>query len=381
MAKSLALDLSAGLPDVSVTVSEFVDLLNETYEFAFPSIVISGELANLRVSRGRWVYFDLKDESASVKFFGTIYNLPGPLEDGMLLNVRGVPHMHELYGFSVNVQFIAPVGEGSIRRAHELLQAKLQAEGLFDDNRKRQLPYPPRRIGLITSAQSAAYADFVKILAARWGGLQIDLVDVQVQGEPAAAQLVAAITRLNALSEPPDVIVLIRGGGSADDLACFSSELVTRAVATSRLPTLVAIGHEVDVSLAELAADRRASTPDKQAVLEILANTVERMYDLVHDRIYQARTVNKDVAKTIEQAMTRQLRQLREQLESSRQLLNVLSPNAALKRGYAIVRGSSGVTIGGQQGSQDMLPSKGDIVHIELLHAQLEAIVDHITPK
>ncbi len=170
------------------TYSDFVALLNQTLEFAYPSVSITGELANFRVSRGRWVYFDLKDNEASVKFFGTVYQLPGPLEDGLLLKVRGQPRLHPLYGFSVNVMSIQPAGEGSLRRAANLLRAKLAAEGLLDESRKRSLPYPPARIGLITSKQSAAYADFIKILDTRWRGVNIDLIDVQVQGEAAPGQ-------------------------------------------------------------------------------------------------------------------------------------------------------------------------------------------------
>lgn len=373
------------LPDVKVTVSEFVDLLNETYEFAFPSIVISGELANLRISKNKWLYFDLKDDTASVKFFGTVHHLPGPLENGMLLNVRGAPHMHDLYGFSVNVQLIQPAGEGSIRRAAELLQAKLKAEGLFDDSRKRSVAYPPQRIGLITSAQSAAYADFIKILGVRWGGLQIDLVDVQVQGEVAPAQIVQAIERFSSLAEPPEVLVLIRGGGSADDLAAFSSEQVTRAVAASRIPTLVAIGHEVDVSLAELAADRRASTPsnaaellvpDKRDVLNRVTAAVAAMHASVQERISSARSEYRQAAQILHADVSAILSGQRTGLETTRQLLAALSPDAALKRGYAIVRDGRGRVIGGRRAQP---PENGAIVHIELLRSRLEARITKVT--
>jgi exodeoxyribonuclease VII large subunit len=333
--------------NVIVSVSEFVNLLNQTYDYVFPSVTIVGELANFRVSKNRWVYFDLKDDEASVKFFGTVYMLPGPLEDGLILQVRGTPHMHNLYGFSVNVEHIQPAGEGSIRRAAELLTAKLQGEGLFDDSRKRPLPYPPERIGLITSRQSAAYADFIKILAARWSGLQIDMVDVQVQGEAAPEQIVAAIDRFNEMPEPPEVLVIIRGGGSADDLAAFSTESVTRAVAASRVPTLVAIGHEVDLSLAELAADKRASTPsnaaellvpDKRTELTNLIRITEQMYEAVEDYVTQGRAQLEDFVRDSAEIVERLLQHQMMHLEQSRQLLEVLSPQAALKRGYAIVR-------------------------------------------
>src|ERR1700761_6094184 len=108
--------------DIELGVSDFVALLNQTMEFAYPSVTITGELANFTVSRNRWVYFDLKDEFSSVKFFGTVYQLPGPLEDGMLLKVRGQPRLHPLYGFSVTIMQMQPAGEGSLRRAAELLQ-------------------------------------------------------------------------------------------------------------------------------------------------------------------------------------------------------------------------------------------------------------------
>lgn len=328
-------------------VSDFVAYLNQTLEVAYPYVTIQGELANFRVSKNRWVYFDLKDDASSVKFFGTVYALPGPLEEGMVVRVSGNPRLHNLYGFSVNVQTITPVGEGALRRAADLLAAKLQAEGLFDAERKRRLPYPPQRIALITAADSAAYADFIKILNARWRGVTIDHYDVQVQGEPAPGQIVAAITAANAAAELPDVIVLTRGGGSADDLAAFSTEQVTRAVASSRVPTLVAIGHEVDVSLAELAADQRASTPSNAA--ELL--TPDRA--VVLRQLAVARTELSEVLVRVVATRKEWLKQQRLELDrglqaayqtavlrlrTARQLLQAYDPTAALQRGYALVR-------------------------------------------
>jgi exodeoxyribonuclease VII large subunit len=330
-----------------ISVSEFVALLNQTFEYAFPSVTISGELANFRVSKGKWLYFDVKDDAASVKFFGTIYQLPGPLEDGMLVKVRGVPRLHNLYGFSVTVQSIQPTGEGAIRRAADLLKAKLAGEGFFDQERKRALPYPPTRIGLITSAQSAAYADFTKILNARWQGLTIELIDVQVQGEPAVGQIVHALEQFNSLAEPPDVVVLIRGGGSADDLAAFSTEQVTRAVAASRIPTLAAIGHEIDISLAELVADRRASTPSNAAELlvpdrantrAILNDYADQLHRFIESHIAHAMTNVIQAEQMNHDVMTLCLRLQQEGLQRRLELLGAFDPRAVLRRGYAIVR-------------------------------------------
>ena len=333
--------------DLELNVSEFVALLNQTLEFAYPSVIISGELANFRVSKNRWVYFDLKDELATVKFFGTVYQLPGPLEDGMLLKVRGQPRLHQLYGFSINIQTIQPAGEGTIRRAAELLQVKLAIEGLFDESRKRPLPYPPERIGLITSKQSAAYADFIKVLNARWRGVWVALIDVQVQGEIAPAQIAQAIEQLNAQAQPPEVLVLIRGGGSAEDLAAFSTEQVTRAVAASRVPTLVAIGHEIDLSLAELAADRRASTPsnaaellvpDRLQILAYLQAAGQSFQWAAQSRLQRLQAELKQWRADLEHHVNQSLQGARQILQSRAQLITVLSPEAILRRGYGIIR-------------------------------------------
>jgi len=330
-----------------LSVSEFVALLNQTLEYAYPSVTVTGELANFRVSKNKWVYFDLKDENSSVKCFGTVYQLPGPLEDGMLLTVRAQPRLHQLYGFSLNVISMQPTGEGTIRRAAELLQAKLTAEGLFDEDRKRALPYPPCRIGLITSSESAAYADFIKIISARWAGLEIELIDVQVQGDAAPAQIVSAIDRFNGQAEPPDVLVITRGGGSAEDLQAFSHEQVTRAVAASRVPTLVAIGHEVDISLAELAADQRASTPsnaaemlvpDRQHVLMQLTDYRRQLHRGLDDLVADTKQRVKDWQTDLQQYMLQRLKFEQSSLAGKAQLLSVLNPEAVLRRGYAIVR-------------------------------------------
>ena len=370
--------------DLIFSVSDFVGLLNQTLEYAYPSLIIVGELANMRVSKGKWVYFDLKDEHSSVKFFGTVYQLPGPLEDGMMVQVRGVPRLHNLYGFSVTVQFMQPVGEGSLRKAAELLQAKLTAEGLFDPIRKRPLPYPPQRVGLLASAESAAYHDFVKILNERWAGVEVLLADVQVQGELAPGQIVAAIDYFNAHVQDIDVIVITRGGGSAEDLAAFSTEQVTRAVAGSRAPTIVAIGHEVDVSLAELAADQRASTPsnaaqllvpDKKHVQDSLQISRIQLGHGLSQAVKLASLRVADQAKSLQIYSARVLERNAQQLRLQRQLLLALSPQAAMRRGYAIVRSESGEVI---SGIARLKP--GETVRIVLHDGQAEARVMTILP-
>lgn len=370
------------MTDPAFSVSEFVAVLNQTLEYAYPNVTVTGEIANFRISKNRWVYFDLKDDESSVKFFGTVYMLPGPLEDGMMVTVRGLPRLHQLYGFSVTAQSIRPVGEGSIKKAAKLLEMKLAAEGLFDVERKRPIPHPPTHIGLIASAESAAYRDFIKIINARWGGVRITLIDVQVQGDISPAQVSRAIEQFNGLAVPPDVLVVTRGGGSAEDLQAFSTEQVTRAVAASRIPTVVAIGHEVDISLAELAADQRASTPSNAAELlvpdrkamraglrvhrERLLHSAERT---VHDA-WRALVLHRETLW----ASTEQIAsQAKAQLAMRLRLLNALDPQTALSRGYALVRNGQTVVRSGRD------VRTGQELDIQLQDAHLTTEVKRIT--
>ncbi|MEK7153720.1 MAG: exodeoxyribonuclease VII large subunit [Patescibacteria group bacterium] len=370
------------MAEPAFSVSEFVAVLNQTLEYAYPAVTITGELANFRVSKNRWVYFDLKDEEAKVRFFGTVYQLPGPLENGMMIAVRGMPRLHPQYGFSVTAQTIRPIGEGSIKKAAALLEAKLTAEGLFDAERKRPLPYPPLHIGLITSSESAAYRDFIKIISARWGGVKITLIDVQVQGEVAVPQVIRAIEQFNTLAAPPEVLVLTRGGGSAEDLQAFSTEQVTRAVAASRIPTLVAIGHEIDISLAELAADQRASTPsnaaellvpDRKALLGTLHAYRERLAHIVARAILDARAELSVERETLRGSTEQLVAQARQQLGLRAQILNAFDPQAALMRGYAVVRKGTAYIRSGTQLEQ------GDELDVQLTDAHLTTTIKRIT--
>jgi exodeoxyribonuclease VII large subunit len=371
-----------GSTELMLGVGEFVALLNQTLEYAYPNVTVTGELANFRISKNRWVYFDLKDEEATVRFFGTVYMLPGPLEDGMMLAVQGNPRLHPQYGFSVNILRMRPVGEGSIKKAAALLEKKLAAEGLFDPSRKRALPYPPRRIGLVTSGESAAYRDFIKVIGARWGGLEILLIDVQVQGEASPGQITAAIAQFNGMPEPPDVLVVTRGGGSAEDLAAFSTEQVTRAVASSRIPTIVAIGHEVDVSLAELAADQRASTPSNAAELlvpdrkQLLAGLAQLRLQLGRDARQAVQTARAQLKHTLQfarQTAEHTLQGAGERLKLQRQLLQAFDPQAALQRGYALVRVGKTLVRSGRELQTD------DEIDITLRDANVTAAVKRVT--
>lgn len=327
-------------------VSDFVAILNQTLEYAYPEVYIVGELANLKVSKGKWIYFDLKDQQSSVRFFGTIYNLPGPLEDGMQLQVSGTPRLHQRFGFSVTVRTIRPVGEGTIKKAAALLKEKLHKEGLFEVGRKRQIPRPPEKIGLVTSGESAAYADFIKVVGQRWGGMEIIHADVQVQGESAPQQIIEAIDRLNG-HDALDVIVVTRGGGSADDLQAFSTESVVRAVAGSRTPVLVAIGHEIDESLSELAADMRASTPSNAAELLVpdrvevavqVQSSVSNVPRILEKLIVQRTELLSRHTLEAQQYVQRVIDAQAHDLALLRQTLHGYDPKRILSQGYAVIK-------------------------------------------
>jgi exodeoxyribonuclease VII large subunit len=329
-------------------------------EAAYSGVVITGELANFRISKNRWVYFDLKDDDCTLKFFGTVYQLPGPLEDGMMIKVKGVPRLHNTYGFSVNIISLSLSGEGSIKRAASLLHAKLEKEGLFGKDRKRSLPYPPTRIGLITSKQSAAYADFIKVLNHRWNGLDIKFIDIQVQGEIAPSQIVEALENFNAIAEPPEVIVLIRGGAS-------------------RMPTVVAIGHEVDVSLSELAADMRASTPSNAAELlvpdkkQALNEVLYIKNQLKHSVLGVIKTAEVDLRSIIKELnyyLTQILDKSKESLNEKSKLIEAYNPTSILSRGYSIVRNKEGKVL---KSSRNITPN--DLLAVQLSQGQFEARV------
>ena len=333
-------------------VGEFVAYVNQTLEMSYPFVTVEGEVSGYRVSKGKWVYFDLKDETAMVRCFSTIYMLHAPLEDGMMVRVSGSPRLHPLYNFTFNVQAVMAIGEGALRRQADLLRVKLEAEGLFDPGRKRRLPAVPRHIALIASEQSAAYADFVKIAQARWGGIVIDHFDVQVQGEVAAEQIVGALAAVNALAEPPEALVLTRGGGSAEDLASFNDERVVRAVAASRVPTLVAVGHEVDTVLAELAADARASTPSNAAELLLPDKREEQrrvqawhreLDNSLHKFIMQKRQQLGASQALLTHYLLGRFDATVEQMYTWKRLLVALDPHRPLQHGYALVHSADGL--------------------------------------
>jgi len=362
--------------------SDFVAVLNQTLDYAYPNVLIRGEVAEFRIRKNRWVYFKLVDSTASVSFFGTVQQLSHEVKEGMLFQVRGFPRLHQLYGFSIQVQFMQPVGEGSIKKSADILIEKLKKEGLFDASHKKFVEVPPRRIGLITSVESAAYHNVIKILNQRWGGLSIELIDVHVQGESAQSDIIDALYTFEQQSTPPDAVLITRGGGSAEDLSVFSSEPVTRAVASCSIPTVVAIGHETDVSLAELAADMRASTPSNAAELLVPDRKDVRQYLQQSQetlRLYSHRVLGSQRDELVEQRKQLDMLVLscldwhKTNLNRMKQIIMALDPNVLLQRGYSVIRDEAGQVI-----RSGAMLQKEDLLAIQFSDADVNALVQSV---
>ncbi len=333
---------------VRLSVSDFVALVNQTFDYAMPNIVIVGEVSGYNVRQGKWVRFKLKDEHSAVDFFGSVFQVRQPIEDGMIIAVVGRPRLSDKWGFSVSIQSVQPVGEGSIKRSFELLKKRLEAEGLFDDSRKRQLPELPSYVGVISSTQSAGFTDFIKILNERWGGMRVDVAHTLVQGVNAPAQIIRAIEYFNSAGEPPEVVVIVRGGGDADDLAAFNDEALVRAIAASRIPTLVGVGHEIDTTLADLASDLRAATPtnaaqllvpDRRELIERSRAIVQRIIPTLERRLEDSRRDAVNIMQVPERLIMERLKALKDETAHTLELLRQYDPAIILERGYALVRG------------------------------------------
>ena len=330
------------------SVSDFLAVVNQALETAFGSVEVEGEVAEFKVNHQKYVFFNLKDADGTVGCFMTVWQLRTPVEDGMRVVVRAVPKVTAWGKFSLTVQEVRPVGEGNLKRSMELLRKKLADEGLFDDERKRSLPKYPRRVAVISSVEAAGYADFMKIASERWGGTHFLVANVKVQGETAADQAVRALEYFSQLAELPEVVVMLRGGGSADDLVSFSDELLVRAVAGSRVPVLTGIGHEVDESLCDLAADVRASTPSNAAELLFpdKYSVVNQLKLQLHSALsVVAREVDdwqERVADAQRQALTAwrgRIDEMEREVALKKNLIAEYDPEAVLQRGYAIIEG------------------------------------------
>lgn len=365
----------------SISVSELTGHIKAILEGTFPSIWVSGEISDVVRPRSGHVYFTLKDAQSQIRgvmWRSAAARLKEPLKDGQSVQCFGDVEVYAPRGtYQLVVRKVQTQGVGGLQAAFQRLQAKLNEEGLFDADRKKSLPSFPRRIGVITSPSGAAIQDFLKAASHRWRGTEIVIIPSLVQGNEAVERIVRAIQSAHNYRPKLDALVLARGGGSLEDLWCFNDEAVVRAVAACTIPTVSAIGHEIDVTLCDLAADVRALTPTDGATkvlpngdslrrnvqnlgqrmrrqatqmlesrrirLESIATrtVLKRPHDIVHDR---SRVLD-DLDARARRAIFAKIKLGRAQLASSAAALSALSPLQVLTRGYSVTLTDAGKAI------------------------------------
>ena len=264
-------------------VAELTRLIKATLENEVGTVWIEGEISNFTRASSGHLYFTLKDADAQIRgamFRGNASTVRFEPKDGMKVRVHGEITVYEKRGeYQIIVRRMEEAGKGNLQEQFEKLKAKLQAEGLFEIERKKKLPMLPQRIGIVTSPTGAAVRDMINIFRRRFPNLHITLIPVRVQGDGAATEIAAAIDLFNALRNV-DVLIVGRGGGSLEDLWAFNEEVVARAIARSQIPTISAVGHEIDFTICDFVADLRAPTPSAAAELVVQPKSV--LEDTLH---------------------------------------------------------------------------------------------------
>jgi len=333
------------------TVSQITLRLKDTIEeeFGYEYVWLTGEVSNFRgnYASGHW-YFSLKDDNAQISavcFKWANQGIKFLPEDGMEVICAGQIGVYEKQGvYQVNIKHMEPKGVGAQALALEKLREKLFKEGLFSEERKRPLPYLPQKIGVVTSPTGAAVKDILKVLDRRFPNLEIIISPARVQGDEAPADIVSALKKIYRI-KGIDLVILARGGGSAEDLFSFNDETVVREIVQSPVPVISAVGHEIDFTLSDLAADVRAATPSMAAEIAVREKT-----ELTQDLLHLKGRLGLTLKKTIE-AMSREVDQMQSELvylfknkldNAALELsaltgkLDALSPLKVMERGYSI---------------------------------------------
>jgi len=294
-----------------LSVSQLTHALRDLLEGAYPSVWVEGEISNFSApASGHW-YFTVKDEGASLSaamFRGQNRRVRFRPEGGMSVLCHGRISVYPPRGnYQLIVDRIEPRGVGDLRLAFEQMRARLHSEGLFDESRKRQLPFLPVRVGIVTSPTGAAIRDMMRVLVQRYRPLEILLAPARVQGEGAAEEIAAALDLLD-VDGRAQVVLCGRGGGSLEDLWAFNEETVARAIARCRIPVVSAVGHEVDVTIADLVADVRAATPSNAAELAVPVRAeLDAALDDLRERLAQAAARDLDRKRALQQRLERHL--------------------------------------------------------------------------
>ncbi len=390
---------SGAAPRQSVlSVSQLTGVIKDLLEAAIPHVWVSGEILDISRPRSGHVYFTLKDDRAQLRcvmWRNTAQRLRFDLDDGMQVICQGGVDVYPPRGgYQLIVREVEPLGVGAQQLALRKLRDRLAAEGLFAAERKRPLPRFPRRVAFVTSPTSAAVNDFLEVARRRWRGVSVLIAPTRVQGEGAAQEIAAQIRNVNRWKDEIDILIVGRGGGSLEDLWCFNEEPVVRAIAESSIPVVSAVGHEIDVTLSDLAADVRALTPSEAAELatpsseEILASlqateqrllaALRRRYDEARRRLellgrqrvfrqpleriqlYSARL--DELEGRLARAARVGLERGDMQLAAAAERLASLSPLATLGRGYSLTTWAD---------SGELVRNVSEVANGVLLHTQL----------
>ena len=360
------------------SVSELASSLRSVLEVEFEDITVEGELSGFKRHRSGHCYFSLKDDDAQIRcvlwrhFTQYVFFEPS---DGMLVRVRGKMSVYEARG---DMQMVARsmrlAGEGALQAAFEALKQKLAAEGLFDAERKRDLPRLPERIGVITSGSGAALHDILSVIGRRYAPVEVVVCPVAVQGIGSAEQVARAIRTFNRRSSsgelPVDVLIVGRGGGSIEDLWAFNEEIVARALADSIIPTISAVGHETDYTIADYVADFRAATPSMAAEIVVpdqremgagIRGAVQRMTDCLRagvekrrravDFLVDSRAIHRpidrmrqyaqrvdELSQRLERATRRCSKMRRSEITGLFDRLTLLNPDRPLEKGFVRIQ-------------------------------------------
>lgn len=366
--------------DTIFTVTQITSLIKEILEASFNNITLEGEISNWRPSAAGHIYFTLKDSDSQIKaviFRGAASKLSFSPKDGNKVRCKGSLSVYAPQGsYQIIVTSMELAGQGNILQMLEERKKKLAAEGLFDSNRKKNLPMFPKTIGVVTSPTGAAIRDILNVSKRRNPTININILPAIVQGDGAAETIVKMIELAN-FYELCDVLIIGRGGGSLEDLLPFSEESVVRAIANSKIPTISAVGHEIDWAISDFAADRRAPTPSAAAEMAVpllgdiqqqLTYYKDSMYTAIKQRVENTRLMIKSfnpenlevrfrniqqpllnryatAKENLVENMKKKISDLRQKIETSKTVLENASPQTILERGYSMVTDENGTVI------------------------------------
>ena len=367
-------------PQRPLTVSEITRQIRDSLEGTFGMVWVVGEATNVRRPSSGHVYLTIKDDRAqisAVMWRGLATRLPFELKDGTEILVQGDLTVYEPRGqYQIVLRHVQPKGVGALELAFRQLREKLEREGLFDPARKRPLPFLPRRIGIVTSPTGAAIQDMLRTIHDRFPRARVLLRPARVQGKAAAEEIAQGVADLDRQADV-DVIIVARGGGSLEDLWAFNEEIVARAIAASRAPVISGVGHEIDVTISDLVADRRALTPTDagrivvpelaqllsdlgvlrgrlaQALRRCVGTARERLDGLARsygfrrplDRVRRLEQQMDEICQALVRSAAVRIQRTRQQVDALAARLGALSPMSVLARGYSITLKPDGAVV------------------------------------